>query len=582
MRLVRLAAAALVVPVLAACGDPPVADSSGLVAGVGYDPQFDPLVNPASLTQVYDPAQATEEDWLFCTLDGNPKTVNAIMASSNDEFVVNAFLYDGPFTFSADLKWKMNDYYVESLTKSPDMKVWTLKLKPGLKWQDGHPFTAHDIEFSYHQIMDPVVVTAQKSGTEDLETVRALDDLTVEYVHKSPTPVSEYNVLFSILPKHLYEKGKKEDATLKASAYYAELNRKGIGNGAYRLLEWKEGDKLVFERWEDFPGPKPHFKRIVARIIPDQNIQLLNFEGGEVDEMELIAKQFADVTVRSEKFKQRGYKALGQQWMYSYIAWNQDGSNPFFNDKRVRHAMTHATNIQLMISKILYNLNPQCQGIWHPKSPMASKKIKLLEYDLKKAAALLDEAGWKVSEKDGFRYKDGVMFSFTLLIPTGAVTSFEIAPILQQDLKSIGVEMKTQPMEWATFQERTRKHEFQASIAAWGTGAYPDVSSNTWLSKNYSVEGGRNYVGFKSERVDALFELARTEFDHEKRMAHFAEIQELIYEDQPYTFLWNRPTLWAFSRRIRGVTFSPRNVWNFDPSFMAWWVAKAEQAHGAR
>jgi peptide/nickel transport system substrate-binding protein len=213
---------------------------------------------------------------------------------------------------------------------------------------------------------------------------------------------------------------------------------------------------------------------------------------------------------------------------------------------------------------------------------MASGKIQLLEYDLAKAAALLDEAGWRVSEKDGYRYKDGIKFEFTLLIPTGAVTSFEIAPILQQDLKSIGVEMKTQPMEWATFQERTRKHEFQASIAAWGTGAYPDTAENIWHSKFYTMEGGRNYVGFKSARVDELFDKAKIEFDHGKRMAMFAEIQEIIYEDQPYTFLWNRPTLWAFNKRIRGVTFSPRGVWHYDPSFMAWWVAKGEQAHGAR
>jgi peptide/nickel transport system substrate-binding protein len=321
---------------------------------------------------------------------------------------------------------------------------------------------------------------------------------------------------------------------------------------------------------------------VICRIIPDQNIQLLNFEGGEIDEMELIAKFFGDATVRSEKFKKIGYKALGQQWLYSYIAWNQDGSNPFFNDKRVRYAMTHATNIRLMIDKLCYGLNPQCFGIWHPSAPMFSKEVKLLDFDLAKAAALLDEAGWKVSEEDGWRYKDGVKFSFTLIVPQGVIISVEVATILQQDLKSIGVELKTQPIEWATYQERTRKHEFQASIAAWGTGAYPDTAENIWHSKYYTVEGGRNYVGFKSARVDELFDLASKEFDESKRMAMFAEMQKIIYDDQPYTFLWNRPILWAFNRRIRGVTFSPRGPWHYDPSQLAWWVAKGEQAYGTR
>jgi peptide/nickel transport system substrate-binding protein len=569
----------------AAPGSPPaVAQDQGKkpIAGVGYDPKDDPLVNPPTLLQPYDAAAATEEDWLVMTFDGNPKTTNGIAFSSNDEFTVSGLLYDGPFTFDKDLKWKMNDYFAESLKISDDKRVWTLKLKPGLKWHDGQPFTAHDIAFTYDQIMDPNVVSAQKSGTDELASVKALDDLTVEYVVKAPTPISKWAILYTIIPKHLYEKGKKEDATLKTSPYYAELNRKGVGNGPYRLLEWKENDKLVFERWDDYPGPKPHHKRVICKIIPDQNVQLFTFEGGEVDEVELIAKHFADATVRSEKFKKIGYKAWGQQWQYSYIGWNADGSNPFFNDKRVRYAMTHATNVKMMIEKILYNLNPQCHGIWHPDSPMFCKEIKLLPFDLDKAAALLDEAGWEVSDEDGWRYKNKTKFSFTLMIPQGVVVSQEVAAILQQDLKSLGVEMKTQPMEWATWQERSRKHEFQANIAAWGTGAYPDISENIWHSKYYSVEGGRNYVGYKNPRVDELFEAAVKEFDEAKRMKMFAEIQKLIYEDQPYTFLWNRPTLWGFNRRLRGVVFSPRGVLHFDPSNLAWWTAKGEQAYGAR
>ena len=154
------------------------------------------------------------------------------------------------------------------------------------------------------------------------------------------------------------------------------------------------------------------------------------------------------------------------------------------------------------------------------------------------------------------------------------------AAIVQQDLKSIGVELKTQILEWATFQERNRKHEFQASTAAWGTGTDPDTLWNIWHSEEYKA--GRNYGGFKNARVDELFALARHEFDPEKRRTHYQEIQKIVYDEQPYTFLWNTPTLWAFSKRIRGVIYSPRGVWNFDPSFMAWWVPRGEQAYGSK
>jgi peptide/nickel transport system substrate-binding protein len=122
--------------------------------------------------------------------------------------------------------------------------------------------------------------------------------------------------------------------------------------------------------------------------------------------------------------------------------------------------------------------------------------------------------------------------------------------------------------------QRNREHQFQASIAAWGTGVDPDTGRNIWLSDQYDPEGrfGRNYGGFKNERVDELFELGRREFDFEKRRKIYQEIHKLIYEDQPYTFVYNRGSFWALHQRIRGVTTSPRGIFNFNPAENAWWT----------
>lgn len=602
MNRIPRAALALAVLAFAGCGDPPqvgggagpgggssspgpdgiAAPSPGkLVAGVGYDPKFDPLVNPPSLIQAYDAAAATEDEWLMITLDGNPRTTNALMASSTYEFMLDGFLYDGPFGFDEKMAWKTNDHFVEKLDISEDRKVWTLRIRPGLTWHDGTPFTAHDIQFSYEMIMSPFVVTPQRSGTDELESVTALDDLTVKYVHKEPLPTSKWNVNFGLLPRHVYGKDLKANPDLLTGDYYSRVNREGMGNGPYRLVEWVENDKIVLERWDGYKGPKPHFKRLVLRIVPDQNVQMLTFQKGDLDEMRLTSKQFADETVQSKTFKKVGVKALGREWGYSYIAWNMRG-NPFFGDSKVRRAMTMACNLPLMIRTIGYSLSEPCYGIFHPDSWMFNPEVKLLPFDLEAAGRLLDEAGWRVSEEDGWRHKDGQKFSFTLLMPQGNPASVEIAAVFQQDLKSIGVEMKTQLIEWAVYQEMTRKHQFQASIAGWGTGTDPDLSWNVWHSEMIDQEGGRNYSCFADERVDRLFASARREFDETKRRDMYREIQKIIYDEQPYTFLWNRPTLWAFNNRIRGVVFSPRGVWNFDPSYGAWWVGKDQRVHGMK
>ena len=131
-----------------------------------------------------------------------------------------------------------------------------------------------------------------------------------------------------------------------------------------------------------------------------------------------------------------------------------------------------------------------------------------------------------------------------------------------------------QQLEWATWNERARKHEFQAITAAWGTGVDPDLSYNLWHSSQYDKSGksGRNYGGYKNARVDELYEQGRVEFDREKRAALYGEVHRLIYDDQPYTFLYNRPVLWALHGRIQGVSTGPRGVFGSDPSILGWWV----------
>ncbi|MHC4995039.1 MAG: ABC transporter substrate-binding protein, partial [Planctomycetota bacterium] len=415
----------------------------------------------------------------------------------------------------------------------------------------------------------------QKPSVEPITECVALDDLTVKYVQAEPLATSRWNLLFPIIPKHIFEKHRAEQPDLKTGPYYNQQQRMPVGNGPYKIVEWKENDRIVVERWDDYFGEKPAFKRIIFRIIPDNNVSLLSFEKQDVDTVRLTSQQFAEET-NDKEFSKVGFKAWAPEWTFSYIGYNMDGSNPFFNDVLVRKAMTHATNIQLMIEKITYNLYMQSTGNYHPDSWMYNPDVRLLEYDLDKAAALLDEAGWEVSDEDGWRYKtiDGqpVKFDFTMLVPQGSTAGEKVAAIMQADLKKIGVQMQTRTMEWAAFLEKVRGHEFQAETAAWGTGTDPDTGRNLWMTDQY--ETGRNYGGYSNARVDELFIAGQKEFDFAKRQAIYQEIHKLIYDDQPYTWLFYRPTLQAVNNRVRGVSFSPRGLNNFNPGFLGWWSMK--------
>jgi len=560
--------------ILLSCGKPPE-KSDG--AGVVYDPKTDPLVNPPSLFEPppSDRSKISFDETLNFHLKGSPNTLSPIFTSSLYDSTVVGTLNDALFTWGKDLQIRVNEEVVESFDESEDHTTFILRLRPNLKWHDGHPFTAHDIVYSWQQILDErVPALTFKSGTDEIKECVALDDRTVRFVQPEPLATRLWNLVYPIIPRHIFEKHKQEFPDLKTGTYYNNFARAPVGWGPYRFVDWRDQERIVVERWEEYHGKKPYLKRIVFRIIPDDHVALLSFEKGTVDVVEPVTpQQFAIETTRSDSFKRVGVKGWGPEWSYRHIGWNMDGSNPFFNDRRVRHAMAHAFNLPLIIDKIFFNLETPCHGIFHPDAWMYNPQVKILEYDLDRAAALLEEAGWNLAP-DGWRYKeiDGrrIPFQFTLLLPQGRDFYPKVAAIFQADLRKLGVRMDTRLMEWSAFMEKAQKHEFQATMAAWGTGTDPDTNWNLWRTEEYKT--GRNYGGYSNPEVDRLFELGRREFDREKRAAIYQQIHKLIYDDQPSIFISNIPTLAVINKRVRGVQFSPRGLTGFDPAVFAWWV----------
>ena len=322
-----------IVFVAGGCRKPP---SESTDTGNGYDPRNDPLVNPPSLfAEPTDISEVATDGTLFLQLDGSPNTLNPLFVSSMYDFTVVDCLYAGLFTFDKDMKWMVNEDVTESYEESDDHTVITVKIKPGLTWQDGEPFTAHDVVYSWEQILDDAVpCLTQKPGTEPIKECVAIDDLTVKMVQPDPLATRLWNVLFPIIPKHIFEKEKGIHPDLKTGDYYIAQSRNPVGNGPYRVVEWKENDKVVVERWEDYKGKKPYFKRIVFRIIPDTNMSLLAFEKAEIDVIRRLGPlQFARET-NTESFAKVGYKGWGIQWTLDYIGYNMDGSNPFFPTRK--------------------------------------------------------------------------------------------------------------------------------------------------------------------------------------------------------------------------------------------------------
>ncbi|MFH1299899.1 MAG: ABC transporter substrate-binding protein, partial [Planctomycetota bacterium] len=293
----------------------------------------------------------------------------------------------------------------------------------------------------------------------------------------------------------------------------------------------------------------------------------LALKKGEIDEMALNPELWKTQT-ENDDFYNNCTKANGLEWVYFYFGWNC--KTLFFEDKKVRQAMSYAFNHKEMLNELCYGLYQPCTGIYHETAWMSPNPMtKPYLQNLNKAEKLLDEAGWIDHDGDGIRDKefDGKIIPFQFTIMTANVPlSLSICTLLKENLEQIGIICEVKPTEFTVMQEKARNHQFQAMFGGWGTGTDPDTSINLW-----KTDAGRNYGQYSNPVIDKLFEEGRREFDKDKRAKIYGNIHEILYEDQPYTWLYFRNSFYGFNKDLRGYVFSPRGPYGYGPGFGSLW-----------
>lgn len=508
-------------------------------------------------------------------------STNPIMGSTTVESEFNALT--GIALFSYD--WHFTPFgSVDALVSwhaSKDRMFDKVVLRDDLLWSDGRPITAHDVEFTFQTIMNPKVpVPAVRSGTDKLKWVKAYDDRTVVFFHKEALATNVWNILFPVIPKHIYEKSMIDDPTLRDSDYHVKLEQQPVCGGAYRLKSRVTNQEFVLERREDWftkNGQQirriPYFKEIRFRVLEDPNTALLAVKKAEVHDYQMNPEQWVTQT-SDDDFYKNNTKTSGVEWSFGFVFWNE--KTPLFSDERVRHAMAYTLDYKETLNELCYGLYQPCSGTFHPDSWMSPKPApKPFQQDLNKAEQLLDEAGWTDSDGDGTRDKriDGKKydFNFALLLGEGSEIGKRIATLFAENLAQIGVICRLQPLEFTVLLEKARKHEFQALMMGLGTGADPDTSDNIYTTK--AITNGRNYGSYSNPEVDSLFEQGRRETDRAKRAEIYAKIHTILWKDQPMLWIYYRNGFYGFNKKLRGYAYSPRGPYTYGPGIDSIWMA---------
>ena len=506
--------------------------TAALMVGIGLAPSAHAQKRGGTLTYTYQP-----EPTAMSTISTTAVPVSLIATKIYESLIE----YEG-----AGLTPKPG--LAESWTVSQDRLTYTFKLRSGVKWHDGKPFTSEDVKFSVEKIVAPYH-SRGKTYFGNVTAIETPDMQTVVFKLKAPVPYFLRSFQPSetpILPKH----GFSEEDLAADKIRQAKIMQNPIGTGPFKLKEWKKGSHVILERNPDYWKPgRPYLDQLVLRVLPDGAARAIAVEKGEVDLAPMNALPPAEIQRLSKlphlATSQEGSEGLGPiMWLEVNLR-----EKPL-SDLKVRQAINLAIDRTKLVDVIWYGQGKPARGPIVSDNPTHfDKTLKPFEYSPAKANALLDEAGYK-------RGPDGVRFKLTQnFLPYGEEWVRQ-AEYIKQELGKIGVQVETQSLDMGGWLKRVYTdwtHHFTANF----THNYSDptigvqrafISTNIKKGATFS-----NSMDYKNPRVDELFGLTAKLDDGAERNKAWAEIQKTIRDELPVIFLMEMSYTHVWNKRVKGL-----------------------------
>ena len=436
----------------------------------------------------------------------------------------------------------------ELLPATEHNPVIEFRLRPGVRFHDGRPVQAEDVKFTYEAIMDPRSLSPRVADYEPVKSVEVLDPLRLRIVYKRLYSPAIGTWAMGILPAHLLntealrreaaDSGQNPDTfTMRQSAF----NRRPVGCGPFVFREWKSDQYIFLDRFEGYWEGPPNYRSYAYRIIPDLLTQEMEFYAGTIDSYGVQPHQAERLSqdIRFQSFS-------GTSFSYAYIGYNL--RRPPFDDLRVRRALTMALDVEKIIRYVLHQQGERTTGPFLKQTDFYNPSVTPLPYDPAGAIALLAEAGWRPGP-GGRLEKEGRSLQFTLITNSGNDTRKSILAIAQDAWKQIGIDVRTDLVEWSVFiRERVNKLDFDAIVLGWSMGIDPDLYQ-IWHSSQTGPHQ-LNFVGYQNPEADELIIRIRQEFNHERLVDYCHRLHAIIAHDQPYTFLYVPRWTAILDRRI--------------------------------
>jgi len=410
--------------------------------------------------------------------------------------------------------------------KNLDDTTWEVKLRQGVKFHDGTPFTSKDVKATFDRVLDPAKKMIARGNHAKIKTVEIVDDFTVRFKTDGPYPLFVERMTAQAIAseKVIREKGDEW------------MQENPVGTGPYKLVKWNRKQEHLLVRNDDYWGPKPYYKYVRIRIIPEQATQIAELLSGGVDIMKAVPPDQMDVINKSGAAR----TATSPILRTAFIQLDQaarSGPNPF-TDKRVRQAANLAVDQDAIIKHVLNGLGDRVATAINPMAFGWDPILKPYKQDAARAKKLLAEAG----------YPSGVDVVFN----EGPAT---VEPGLQQtddaiisDMTKAGFRVKRNYTGDNTVFVARAKEGKLGPMFTWSWGYYSVFDADAILYDIFKC--GEFYAYYCNKELDDLIISGRSTLDQKKRTEVYVKAQKLLFDDAGYLYKWGLRGVWGISSRV--------------------------------
>ncbi len=451
---------------------------------------------------------------------------------------------------------------------SNDSLLLAFHINPKAKWHDGRDVTARDIQFTFALNKNPALAGRLGSELANIDSVTVTDSLTAVFWfrQRSPTQFLDAAAQMLVLPAHQLEKIPVDSL------------REGvpppIGTGRFRLRKWDKGASVeIVADTSNFRG-RARLDRVIWSVAPEFTTAVTRLFSGDADFFESLRPD--DLR---ELPRHRNVRTILLPGMdYAFLRFNlRDPTNkarphPLFGDRGLRRAITMSINRGTLVRSVLDTFALVPVGPIVRAYSITDPTGMQLPFDSARASRLLDSLGWVRRSRDGMRARNGKELAFTVILPTTSMNRIRMGPILQEQLRRMGIRIQLEQLASATETDRETRGAFDAALGGWTMPSSPDGMREAWGTRGIGTNGV-NYGSYSNPRFDALLDTA-LRADASQERGKFTLALGVINDDAPAVWLYEPRKILGIHKRIRVGKMRP-DAWWFD--LANWYIPPSER-----